>query len=70
MNVVADTEVDPELRADTAEWAACIAGAITRGQYRAVLAAAGFVDVEVADSHPVQDGFWSVFVRASKPTPA
>jgi SAM-dependent methyltransferase len=66
-DVVADTEVDPERRADTAEWAACIAGAVTRDQYRAVLADAGFVDVEVVDSHPVQDGFWSVLVRARKP---
>jgi arsenite methyltransferase len=66
-DVVAETEVDPELRANTAEWAACIAGAVTRDQYRTQLTDAGFVDVEVVDSHQVQDGFWSVFVRARKP---
>jgi arsenite methyltransferase len=65
-DVVADREPDPELRADDAAWAACIAGAVTRGRYRAQLEAAGFTDVEIRDSHPVADGFWSVFVRAHK----
>jgi arsenite methyltransferase len=68
-DIVADEEVSPELRADTAAWAACIAGAVTRDLYRSQLAAAGFGDVEIVDSHPVADGFWSVFVRARKPAP-
>jgi SAM-dependent methyltransferase len=65
-DVVADREPDPELRADDAAWAACIAGAVTRDRYRAQLEGAGFTDVEIVDSHPVADGFWSVFVRAHK----
>jgi arsenite methyltransferase len=66
-DVVADREPDPELVADDAAWAACIAGAVTRDGYRDLLATAGFRDIEIADSHSVADGFWSVLVRASKP---
>ena len=66
-DVVADRDPDPGLRADDAAWAACIAGAVTRDRYRAQLEGAGFTAVELVDSHPVADGFWSVFVRAGKP---
>jgi len=65
-DVVADRAPDPELLADDAAWAACIAGAVTRDRYRAQLEGAGFTDVEIVDSHQVADGFWSVFVRARK----
>jgi len=66
-DVVADEDPDPELLADEAAWAACIAGAVTRDRYRGALESAGFTDVEIVDSHAVADGFWSVFVRAIKP---
>ena len=66
-DVVADDEPPEELRADDAAWAACIAGALTRDDYRARLEAAGFVDIDIVDSHPVADGFWSAFVRARRP---
>lgn len=69
-DVVADRDPDPELQADDAAWAACIAGAVTRDRYRGQLEGAGLVDVEIVDSHPVADGFWSVFVRATKPSEA
>lgn len=69
-DVVADSELDPTLRADLAAWAGCIAGAITRPHYRSLLAAAGFVDIDLTDSHAVGDGLWSVLVRARTPTPA
>jgi SAM-dependent methyltransferase len=65
-DVVADRDPDSDLLADEAAWAACIAGAITRDRYRSQLEGAGFTDVEIVDSHPVADGFWSVFVRAHK----
>jgi len=67
-DVVADREPDAALLADDAAWAACIAGAVTRDRYRAQLTAAGFIDIEISDSHSVAEGFWSVFVRARKPT--
>ena len=66
-DVVAVREADPESVADTVEWATCLANALTRPQYRAQLAAAGFADIEIVDSHPVADGLWSVFVRARRP---
>src|SRR5918994_1236554 len=59
-DVIADREPDAELRADTAAWTSCPAGALTRDDYRARLAAVGFVDVDIVDSHQMGDGFWSV----------
>lgn len=69
-DVVADQDPDPAPSADDVEWAACTAGAVTRDRYRAQLEAAGFRDIEITDSHAVAEGFWSVFVRARKPTDA
>ncbi len=66
-DVVADVEPDEALRSDPEAWAGCIAGAVTRAQYTAGLTEAGFVEVEITESHPVKDGFWSMFVRARKP---
>ncbi len=66
-DIAADEETTPDLRADDAAWAACIAGAVTRDRYRAQLAEAGFSDIEILTSHPVAEGFWSVFVRADRP---
>ena len=66
-DVVADEEPDAARRADPTAWASCTAGAITRDDYRSRLAAAGFVDIDITDSHEAGDGFWSVLVRARKP---
>jgi SAM-dependent methyltransferase len=66
-DVVADHAPDPALRNDPAAWADCIAGAITRDEYRTQLAAAGFVDIDITDDHAVGDGLWSAFVRARRP---
>ncbi len=55
---------------DPALWSACIAGALTREEYRRGLAEAGFEDVEIVDSHTVGDGFWSAIIRARKPAAA
>jgi SAM-dependent methyltransferase len=52
---------------DAALWSACIAGALTRQEYGEGLRAAGFGEIEIVDSHPVMDGFWSAIVRATKP---
>ncbi len=71
-DVVADTpasyqsalggaEFDPEA------WSACIAGALTRDEYRKGLLDAGFVTADIVDSHSVADGFVSAIIRARKP---
>jgi SAM-dependent methyltransferase len=66
-DVVADTAVDDALRSDLAAWTDCVAGAVTRDDYRTMLEDAGFVAVTIDDSHPVADGFTSVIVRAVTP---
>jgi arsenite methyltransferase len=65
-DVIADAPVDDALRADLAAWTDCVAGAVTRDEYRALLENVGFADVTIEDSHPVADGFTSVLVRAVK----
>jgi SAM-dependent methyltransferase len=67
-DVIADRDAGADLLADDAAWAACVAGAVSRKRYRALLEAAGFSEIDIVDSHRVADGFWSVFVRAHKPT--
>ena len=66
-DLVADRAHEAERVNETVEWAACRAGAFTRPRYRSQLAAAGFVDVEIIDSHVVGDCLSSVFVRARRP---
>jgi arsenite methyltransferase len=66
-DIAADREPDAALRADPKAWTDCIAGALTRQRYTELLMSAGFVEVELTDSHLAQEGFWSVIVRARKP---
>ncbi len=65
-DVVADSDHDRDL-ASTRGWEACIAGALTREEYEAGLAEAGFIDVSIETSHEVAPGHTSVIVRATKP---
>jgi arsenite methyltransferase len=69
-DVVADTEVDDQRRADLSAWVDCVAGSVTRPVYLELLRSAGLADVSITDSHPVADGFASVVVRAAKPRDA
>jgi arsenite methyltransferase len=46
-DVVLQGEFPPEIRRDIESWAGCVAGALEEGEYRRLLADAGFVDVEV-----------------------
>jgi arsenite methyltransferase len=69
-DIVADRAIDAEERADRDAWAACLTGAISRGEYRGGLETAGFRDVVLEESHTVAPGFSSVVVRAAKPCPA
>jgi arsenite methyltransferase len=66
-DIAADREPDAALAADPKAWTDCIAGALTRQRYAELLAATGFIEIAITDSHAVQDGFWSVIVRARKP---
>jgi arsenite methyltransferase len=66
-DVVADDDMDEATRADMAAWTGCIAGALTRSEYEHGLAAAGFVDVEIRQTHGVHEHAGSAIIRARKP---
>jgi ubiquinone/menaquinone biosynthesis C-methylase UbiE len=66
-DVIADEDMDEATRADVAQWTGCIAGALTRAQYERELADAGFVDIEVRETHRVHDQAASAIVRARRP---
>ena len=46
-DVVAQGELPADLRSDMEAWVGCVAGALEEGEYRRLLGAAGFADVEV-----------------------
>jgi arsenite methyltransferase len=66
-DVVADDDLSPAARAERGSYVGCIAGALSFAEYRGLLAAAGFVDVEVAPTHAVADGLHSAIIRAGRP---
>ena len=66
-DIVADAGLDAATRADMEQWAGCLAGALTETEYRSALARAGFVAVEVIETHRVHDHAVSAIVKAHKP---
>jgi len=66
-DVVADADMDEATRSDMEAWTGCIAGALTREEYEAYLAAAGFDSIEVQETHRVHDQAASAIVRARRP---
>ena len=69
-DVVADDDLTPADRAERGAWVGCIAGALSRGEYEAGLAGAGFEQVSVAFTHQVGDGLHSAIIKATRPTDA
>lgn len=67
-DIVAEDGLTAEERAERGSYVGCIAGALSRQEYLAGLAAAGFVDAEVTYTHQVADGMHSAVVRARKPS--
>jgi arsenite methyltransferase len=67
-DVVAEDQLSPEARAERGAWVGCIAGALTKGEYEAGLAAAGFADISVSFTHRVGDGLHSAIITATRPT--
>jgi arsenite methyltransferase len=67
-DVVAEDQLSAEDRAERGAWVGCIAGALSKGEYEAGLAAAGFAGVSVAFTHQVGDGLHSAIIKATKPT--
>jgi arsenite methyltransferase len=68
-DIVADTDMDEATRRDMRQWTGCIAGALTEGDFRHQLEAAGFEEVEVRETHRVHEQAGSAIIRARKPEP-
>lgn len=66
-DVVTDDALGPAERALRGSFAGCIAGALSFGEYRAGLSAAGFADIAVEATHAVGDGIHGAIIRATKP---
>jgi len=62
--------VDDATRADMAQWTGCIAGALTRQDVEASLAAGGLLDVEITATRRVHRHAASAIIRARKPSPS
>ena len=67
-DVVAEDRLTPEERLERGDFAGCIAGALSQGEYEAGLVAAGFEDVTVVFTHEIRDGIHGAIVKARKPT--
>jgi arsenite methyltransferase len=66
-DVVAEDQLSAADRAERGAWVGCIAGALSKAEYEAGLAAAGFEQVSVAFTHQVGDGLHSAIIKAIKP---
>ncbi len=69
-DVIAASDMDEATRADMAGYTGCIAGALTEDEFRAGLAAAGFTDIEIRETHKVHEHASSAIIRARKPQAA
>jgi arsenite methyltransferase len=66
-DVVAEDHLSAEDRAERGAWVGCIAGALSKAEYEAQLAAAGFADISVRFTHQVGDGLHSAIIKATRP---
>jgi arsenite methyltransferase len=66
-DVVAEDRLSRAERAERGSYVGCIAGALSRGEYEAGLAAAGFEQISVAFTHAVANGLHGAIVKAAKP---
>jgi arsenite methyltransferase len=65
-DVVADPDMDDATRADMQQWTGCIAGALTVEHFCSELEGAGFVDVEIQETHRDHEHAGSAIIRARK----
>jgi arsenite methyltransferase len=69
-DVVAEDHLSAADRAERGAWVGCIAGALTKTEYEAGLATAGFEQVSVRFTHQVSDGLHSAIIKATRPADA
>lgn len=65
-DVVATEDADLSARADAAEYAGCIVGALTEAEYRTMLADAGWREVTVTRTHQVAAEAYAAIIRATR----
>ena len=65
-DVIADPGMDEVTRADMQLWTGCVAGALTRTDYVAALATAGFSDIDITETHRVHAHASAAIIRAVK----
>ncbi len=63
-DVVADSDMASETRADMEAWTGCVAGALTTEEFTNALRDTGFVDIEISPTHRVHTHASSAIVRA------
>lgn len=66
-DVIADPQLDAATRTAPDSWTGCVAGALTRARFEQALDAAGFVGVEITETHRVHEHAAAAVVRARKP---
>ena len=66
-DIVADDDLSPADRAERGDFAGCIAGALSFGEYAAGLAAAGLAEIRLTPTHAVGDGLYGAIVAAVRP---
>jgi SAM-dependent methyltransferase len=75
-DIVTEGAFSPELRADTERWAECVTGAIDVRDYTGMMAAAGFINIDVVnksgtdgiiDAQPGMPTIYSARITAVKP---
>jgi arsenite methyltransferase len=65
-DIVAEDRLTAADRAERGSFVGCIAGALSKSEYEALLDAAGFEHVSVAYTHEVADGMHGAIVKAVK----
>src|SRR3954453_3992222 len=63
-DVVAEDRLSAAERAERGSFVGCIAGALSKGEYEAGLAKAGFAQISVEFTHEVADGMHGAIVKA------
>ncbi len=66
-DVIGDPDMDEETRSDMQQWTGCVAGALTMAEFVEALAAAGFADIDINETHRVHTHAGSAIIRARKP---
>jgi ubiquinone/menaquinone biosynthesis C-methylase UbiE len=66
-DVIADPDMDDATRADMAAWTGCVAGALTKDEFRSALQSAGFEAIEIQATHRVHEHAAAAIIRARKP---